>query len=178
MIPWFLIQSSSLLLQISFAASSKVSSPSEFQTIFSRYLIYVFMEWGILRETVYSRRFLEGWISAQFFPVLMCVSVDLCWKNTNPLNSPQTAQHLKEFLGNDHVKVKFIPPVPDAKLTYFSQFVSLLQVYIIIIPVTAIISRLFWIENKELAKIWTPSKDQLKSSKGFSHLVNVLLYDL
>lgn len=118
------------------------------------------MEWGIIRETVYPWGLLEGWISAQFFPVLLlCVSVKLCWKNTNPLNSPRTAQRLKEFLGNNHVKVKFIPLVPDAKLTYFSQFVSLLQIYIIIIPVTAIISRLFWIENKELAKIWTPSKD-------------------
>lgn len=74
--------------------------------------------------------------------------------------------HLKEFVWDDHIKVKFILLVEETKLTYFLQFVSLLQVYINIIPVTGIISRLFWIENKELEKIWTPSKFPKTSSKA------------
>lgn len=80
----------------------------------------------------------------------------------------------------DHIKVKFILLVGETKVIYFHQFVSLLLVYINMIPVTGIISRLFWIEN-EISKnldSFQVSKYQLKSSEGFSHHVNVLLYDL
>lgn len=66
--------------------------------------------------------------------------------------------------------------VEETELTYFYQFMSLLQVYINIVPVTAIISRLFWIENKDLVKIWTPSKVPKTSSKAQRGSVTISVF--